>query len=170
MNEHLGSINPLATASYGYTHCIVLNNTLWVLLLYSFSKQLIQNTPLPVESSVVIAPPKLRRTPFRFQVLSSRDELNWVRWENIRTLRCRPVAVWFRRPVAVWLRLVCLKFFPLHVANLKLLPFCLASLCHSAPRLTRSLSEDHLLQVHTPHCPQEPLHCVCWRGSYPPAR
>ena len=24
MNEHLGSINPLATASYGYTHCIVL--------------------------------------------------------------------------------------------------------------------------------------------------
>ena len=25
MNEHLGSINPLATASYDYTHCIVLS-------------------------------------------------------------------------------------------------------------------------------------------------
>ena len=27
MNEHLGSINPLATTSCGYTHCIVLEAT-----------------------------------------------------------------------------------------------------------------------------------------------
>ena len=27
MNEHLGSINPLATASYGYTHFMVLETT-----------------------------------------------------------------------------------------------------------------------------------------------
>ena len=34
MNEHLGSVNPLATASYGYTHCIVLT-THWFFFIYN---------------------------------------------------------------------------------------------------------------------------------------
>ena len=52
MNEHLGSnwinINPLATISYGWTHCIVLNNihcgSIFFIVYYNMQKHLITDS------------------------------------------------------------------------------------------------------------------------------